>query len=83
MICKRCHSDRVITINGKTSDCFDFQYKDKEYQGYVPTNINISDDSDYIFFAYCLECGQIQGIFPVNDPDVQYYDHCNEIEDEA
>ena len=49
---------------GKTSDLFSMQMFDKSYEGYVPSNINIGGD-DYIEFDYCLDCGQIQGNFPV------------------
>ena len=65
--CQRCNSNRTIEICGKTSDCFDARYKDRNYEGYVLTNIGIGDDSDYIFFNYCLDCGQIQGEFPVSE----------------
>lgn len=36
MICIKCKSDRIISINGKTSDCFNAQYKTIDYDGYVP-----------------------------------------------
>jgi len=71
--CIRCESDRILEIGGKTSDCYGHAYKDKEYTGYVPDNVGIGGD-DYIEFSYCLECGQIQGKFPVADPDVEYDD---------
>ena len=73
MNCIKCNSDRVISIMGKTSDCYNHTYKGKDYEGYVPENIGIGGD-DYIEFEYCLECGQIQNTFPMSDPDVDYND---------
>jgi len=35
---------------------------------YVPGDIGISDNEDYISFDYCLECGKVQGKFPIDDP---------------
>ena len=65
--CIRCKSDRILDINGKTSDCFDAVYKGKEYNGYVLSDVGLGDDSDCIIFKYCLMCGQIQGKFPVSE----------------
>ena len=61
--------DRIITISGKCSDLFFAQYKSKEHQGYVPSGLGCSDDSDYIGMKYCLECGQIQDDFPKEEPE--------------
>ena len=35
--------------------------------GYVPEGIGVGaeDSDDYVEFTYCLDCGQIQGEFPV------------------
>lgn len=44
--------------------------KDRDYDGYVPTDVGIGG-GDYIRFEYCLECGQIQGEFPVPDPPIE------------
>jgi len=65
--CIRCKSDRILDLSGKTSDCYDHTFKGKSYDGYVPEDIGIGG-SDYIAFKYCLDCGQIQDKFPVNDP---------------
>ena len=60
----KCGSDRIISISGKTSDCFSASYKGKNYEGYVMQDIGVgNDDSDSIELKYCLECGQIQESF--------------------
>jgi len=68
-----CKSDRIAFINGKTSDMCQFSYKDIDKDGYVPKGIIIGDDGygDYIIFYFCLECGKIQGEFPVSDERVE------------
>ena len=71
MKCQRCNSDKVIDINGKTSDCFILSYGDREYDGYVPSDIGLGDDSDCIIMEYCLNCGQIQGKFPISDEAIE------------
>jgi len=72
MNCK-CGSDRIMSISGKTSDMFSCAYKNIEYNGYVPEGIAIGDGGygDYIQFEYCLECGLIQGKFPISDKKVK------------
>lgn len=73
MACQRCKSKRVAHINGKCRDlCFFRVGKGKEHDGYVPTDIGLEDGyGDYIEFSYCLDCGQIQGKFPVPECAVE------------
>jgi hypothetical protein len=54
------------------SGCF-VLLKNTEYNGYVPEGIVIGDGGygDYISFEFCLECGLIQGKFPINDAKVK------------
>jgi len=66
MVCSNCKSGRLILICGKTSDLFSMRYKDKVYDGYVPSDLNIGS-GDYIEFSYCLNCGKIQDDFPVKE----------------
>jgi len=70
MTCRneQCKSDRIASVSGKTSDLCFYTYKGTEKDGYVPCNVGI-DGGDYIAFSYCLECGQMQGEFPVPDPE--------------
>ena len=72
MTCK-CGSNRIMSISGKTSDMFNCSYGNLEYDGYVPNKIVIGDDGygDYIKFSFCLECGRIQGNFPISDARVK------------
>lgn len=66
--CENCDSKRIMSVSGKCSDMFSAQYKEMGYEGYVLANLNISDNEDYIDFDFCLNCGKIQGEFPVEVP---------------
>lgn len=67
-----CNSDRIAFLNGKTSDMCGFRYKDIDSCGYVPKGIVIGDEyGDYIEFEFCLDCGKIQGKFPISDAAVK------------
>lgn len=62
--CQKCNSDRIVEIYGKCSDLSSVSYKGYEKDGYVQEGIGIGGGDD-INFKYCLECGQIQGKFPL------------------
>ena len=76
MKCQRCNSKRLFKIDGKSSDRNIVEYDGKTYVNmYVPMDAGIgSDDSDCIVITYCLDCGQIQGEFPVY-PDLADEDY--------
>ena len=67
-----CDSERIAFLNGKTSDMCQFSYKDIDIvNGYVPRLAVIGDIGDYIEINFCLDCGKIQGDFPVSDEQVE------------
>jgi hypothetical protein len=64
--CQRCKSSRVLQVSGKVSDMFSAtttDWSDVE-PGYVPDDIGLGE-GDYMELDYCLNCGQIQGKFPL------------------
>ena len=65
--CIRCKSRRLARIVAKCSDMFSMGYMGKSYHGEVPSSEIGS--GDYIEFEYCLGCGQIQGVFPEDEPE--------------
>lgn len=66
MTCQKCKGNRVVHNTVKCSDkCFVTFPSGKEYEGYVPGNLGIGG-GDYVKFSHCLDCGQIQGEFPVS-----------------
>lgn len=64
MSCNKCSSERIVHVNGKTSDCCMIEMGEEELDGYVPHDMGIGG-GDYIQFSYCLDCGQIQDDFPI------------------
>ena len=70
MKCKRCGGKRVANAGGKTSDMASVSLGDKEKQGYVPRDMGIGG-GDYIEFSYCLDCGQMQGKWPLKETELE------------
>lgn len=64
MNCMRCNSTRVATVSAKCSDACFVSVNGADHDGYVPDDLGIGSD-DYVEFDYCLDCGQIQGTFPL------------------
>jgi hypothetical protein len=44
------------------------EYKDMERCDYVPRYLGLGG-GDYVKFEFCLECGRIQGDFPMEEID--------------
>jgi hypothetical protein len=70
MQCQRCNSDRILSAYGKCSDCFSATFGIRNATGYVAQGVNLGNDSDYMEIKVCMECGQLQGKFPVSDSAV-------------
>lgn len=67
---QKCKSDRLVSINAKCNDLFDAEHNDNNYSGYVPGDLGIGS-GDYVEFEYCLECGHIQGDFPMQPAKIE------------
>ena len=81
MACQRCQSDRVLDVSAKCSDLFSASTPSSEYDGYVPAHIGLGKGGDMIHLAYCLDCGQIQGTFPIAKDEIELHEdwkHCTE-----
>ena len=73
MACIRCESERLLNFSSKCSDCFSCFYGTVGgYDGYVPEGLNIGS-GDYIDATVCMECGQLQGKFPVEESVIIRY----------
>ncbi len=70
MSCKNCGFERILAVNAKCSDNFTMWFNNNEYRGYVPKDAEIGG-GDYIKLEYCLDCGQIQGDFPVDRLEIE------------
>ena len=71
MPCQKCKSARIADVSAKCSDMFCASIGSKHYDGYVPKDMGFRDQSgDYLELKYCLDCGQIQGKFPLKQNDL-------------
>ena len=72
MSCDKCNSVRIVTIDAKCSDMFEMWYKDEHGIGYVPKNLLFGKGGygDYVHLAFCLDCGKIQGKFPIPEEEI-------------
>ena len=74
MKCQRCESTRLAGVNAKCSDLCQFidhqGGRDRDY--YVPEQVGVGG-GDYVEFDYCLDCGQIQGQFPIPQEKVDAF----------
>jgi hypothetical protein len=68
--CQKCNSFRIISVCGKCSDLSSVEFRETEEDGYLPHDLGIGG-GDYIEFSYCLECGQIQGAFPLPESEIE------------
>lgn len=70
MPCQKCKSERVCSVGGKCSDTFSAGIGTAEIQGYVPDDLGVGS-GDYIDFNFCMDCGQLQGKFPLPPADME------------
>lgn len=66
--CQQCESERVIFVQGHGKDLnyISAPYLKYEHDGYLPDIPNVGGGDD-IEVNVCLECGQVQGKWPVSD----------------
>lgn len=69
-----CSHKRIASVGGKCSDCFFASIyvgdERREYDGYVLDDMNIGG-GDMLEFKYCLDCGQIQGTWPLPETTLE------------
>lgn len=67
--CKHCSSSRVASVSAKCSDTFGIfigNNNDVDYTGYVPEDVGLGKNEDYVRFSFCLDCGRMQnGNYPL------------------
>ena len=64
MKCQRCNSERILFAGCKCSDMFGASIGSLQIGGYVPNDLGIGG-GDYLEIGLCLDCGQLQGKFPL------------------
>jgi hypothetical protein len=70
MNCQKCKSQRVASVTAKCSDCCGVSLGAADLDGYVPGDMGIGG-GDYVEFSYCLDCGQLQGKFPLETTEIE------------
>ena len=70
--CQKCQSKRTATVTAKCSDCCSVALDSSEQfsDGYAPDDMNIGG-GDYVNFSFCLDCGQLQGEWPLAQTEVE------------
>jgi hypothetical protein len=63
--CRSCGGLRLMDVLGKCGDLFSLKLGVFMHEGYVPHGFNVGS-GDYIDFQLCLDCGRIQGEFPIS-----------------
>lgn len=69
--CQKCNSSRVAKVNAKCDDRCIFAIDYRRQSDYVPRKAGLGAGGDYLQMDYCLNCGQIQGNFPVPILDIE------------
>ena len=66
MSCFTCKSEKIAIISAKCGDLCVVEYPDgTEHVGYVPDDLGFdSGYGDYVNITLCLNCGQVQAMFP-------------------
>lgn len=70
MTCQKCGSRRVAQIDAKCDDRCCAQVEEFESNDYVPSDWGIGG-GDYVRFKFCMQCGTIQGDFPLLETDME------------
>ncbi|MCS7013400.1 MAG: hypothetical protein RMI34_06005 [Chloroherpetonaceae bacterium] len=68
--CQTCLSTRLIKVTAKTSEYCLVEMAGQRRLGSVPNDMNIGGD-EYLEFQYCLDCGQVQGRFPLPTTELE------------
>lgn len=64
MICQRCNSSRIANVLAHCSDSCYISVAGKSQSDYPPKDMGFSGGNS-VSFEYCLDCGQMQGKFPI------------------
>lgn len=58
--CFRCGSDALVEVAAKCSDLCRLTRGGQTEWGYVPGDLGLGGNPDYVSFTYCRRCGQMQ-----------------------
>ena len=69
-LCQRCSSLRLARILAHCSDMCSVDLAGRHEHGYVPRDLGIGGGDD-VQLDYCLDCGRIQGKFPLRPTQME------------
>ncbi len=71
--CDKCESDRLLTVYVQGRDTHSLEYQGKDYQGYMEEGLGLRGNyGDAIQFKLCLDCGKVQGKFPIPEQNIWF-----------
>ena len=62
--CIKCQSDRLLFIQAHGRDLHFLEINGNEHNGYMPDDIFSNSGGDGVCLDICLNCGQVQDVFP-------------------
>lgn len=70
--CDKCDSIKLLEVYVQGRDTHHLDYKEMEIDGYMPEGLNLYGNyGDAIQFKLCMDCGKVQGKFPVSEEDIE------------
>lgn len=70
MNCQKCNSSRVVMVSAKCNDLCVVKISGYGVDGYVPDDMNMGG-GNYVEINLCLECGHVQGEWPVPETELE------------
>lgn len=70
MACQTCGSERILQFSGKCNDAFFARIGEHELNDYNPGDIGLGS-GDYLRGKLCLDCGQMQGTWPLEQSEME------------
>ena len=70
MKCQKCESDRIASFSAKCRDLSSTRIGDVEEDGYLPYDMGVGG-GDYLDIEVCLDCGQLQGAWPLPETKLE------------
>lgn len=78
MNCDKCDSKRILQVSAKSSDCCGVSLCGVSHDGYLPKDLGVGG-GDYVEFRLCLDCGKVQGNFPLPKTSLEQTDDNEDI----
>jgi hypothetical protein len=69
----KCGSTRLADVSAETRDTVAVYCPGREFHGYLPDDMGLITPDSFadMQFIFCLNCGQIQGTWPLPETDLE------------